>query len=160
MRKWKTQHDERPRFHTNHGERMHKLYGAVYDDKGRVRLEEKGEESLYEHIQSFADSVDIHVILNRFANGETDVLSKVQGFYGDFTDLPSNYAQLLNTVNDGQRLFDSLPVETRAVFGHSFNEFMTCLCDGTLMERIGEVPSPVDPVSSPDPVDPSPVIGQ
>lgn len=156
MREWKSQFDERPRFHTNHGDRMHKLYGATYDDKGRVQLEEKGEESLYDHIQSFAESVDIHVILKRFANGETDALSKVQGFYGDFTGLPTNYAQLLNTVNDGQRLFDSLPVETRAIFGHSFNEFMTALCDGTLMERLGEAPSPSDPAPSSSPSDPPP----
>ena len=157
MRKWKTQHDERKRFHANHGERMHKLYGAVYDDKGRVQLEEKGDESLYDHIQSFKDSVDIHVILKRFANGEVDVLSKVPGFYGDFTGLPTNYAQLLNTVNDGQRLFNSLPVETRALFGHSFTEFMTCLVDGTLMERLSESPSPAPSDSSPAPPDSSPI---
>lgn len=142
--KFKTQFRDRERFHSNVGNRMHKLYGAVYDDQGRIQLEEKGEESLYDHIQSFKDSVDIHVILKRFANGEADVLSKVQGFYGDFTGLPTNYAQLLNTVADGENLFESLPVETRAKFGHSFNEFMTCLCDGSLMERLG-YPSPVDP---------------
>lgn len=153
-RKFKTQYHERGRVHCNHGERLHTVYGAVYDDSGRIQLEEKGQESIYDHIQSFAESVDIHVILKRFTNGETDVLSKVQGFYGDFTGLPTNYAQLLNTVNDGQQLFDSLPVETRAKFGHSFNEFMTCLCDGTLMERLGVDPSP-DP--SPDPfLDPLP----
>lgn len=149
--KWKNQFSERRRFHSEHGDRMHIVYGAVFDDNGRVRLEKKGEESLYEHIQSFADSVDIHVILKRFANGETDVLSKVQGFYGDFTGLPTNYAQLLNTVNDGQRLFDSLPVETRAIFGHSFNEFMTALCDGTLMERLGQPPSEPSPAPSEPP---------
>lgn len=155
IEKFKSQYRSPRRFHSGHGDRMHKVYGAVYDEVGRIQLEEKGEESIYDHIQSFADSVDIHVIMKRFVNGEVDVLSKVQGFYGDFQGLPNNYAQMLNTVNDGQKLFDSLPPETRALFGHSFNEFMTCLCDGTLMERLGH-PSPVEPDPSPAEPDPSP----
>lgn len=146
---FKSQYREPKRFHAHHGSRIHKLYGAVYDENGRLGLEEKGEESIYDHIQSFADSVDIHVIMKRFANGEMDVLSKVQGFYGDFTDLPVDYAQLLNTVNAGERLFDSLPVEQRAKFGHSFNEFMTAMCDGSLMDRLGVTSSPADPGNSP-----------
>lgn len=147
VNKFKTQYHDRQRCFANKGERMHKLYGGVFDEQGRLILEEKGEESIYDYIQSFKDSVDIHVIMKRFVNGETDVLSKVQGFYGDFTGLPTNYAQLLNTVNQGKEFFDSLPVETRALFGHSFNEFMTCLSDGTLMDRIGH-PSSADPEPS------------
>lgn len=154
--RWKTQFENHGRVHSKHGERDHKLYGAVYDESGRVMLEEKGTESLYDYIQSFADSVDIHVILKRFANGESDVLSKVQGFYGDYTQLPTDYAQLLNTVNAGEDMFKSLPVEVRAKFGHSFNEFMTALCDGSLVERMGyEPPSPAEP--TPSPAEPTPL---
>lgn len=126
-RLWHTQFENHGRIKSNYGERKHKLYGAVYDDLGRIQLEEKGDEDLYAYIQSFAESVDIHVILKRFTNGETDVLSKVQGFYGDFTHLPTDYAQMLNTVHAGEDMFNSMPVDVRAKFNHSFNEFMTCL---------------------------------
>lgn len=157
MRKerFQTQFREPERHHSEPGKRMHKVYGPVFDDNGRLHLEEKGEESIYDYIQSFAESVDIHVIMKRFTNGETDVLSKVQGFYGDFTGLPVNYAQMLNTVQDGERLFESLPVEQRAKFGHSFNEFMTSLCDGSLMERLGIVEDKPDPSPSEPPPSPS-----
>lgn len=148
QKRWRTQFENNGRIHSEHGSREHVLFGAVYDESGRIRLEEKGTESLYDFIQSHADSVDIHVILKRFANGETDVLSKVQGFYGDFSQLPTNYAQMLNTVQAGEEMFNSMPVEVRAKFGHSFNEFMTCLCDGTLMERLG-YPSPSEPAPLP-----------
>lgn len=148
---WHTQFKNHGRIKSNRGDRMHKLYGGVYDDSGRLRLEEKGEESLYDYIQSFADSVDIHVILKRFANGESDVLSKVQGFYGDFTNLPTDYAQLLNTVQAGEDMFNSLPVDVRAKFGHSFNEFMTALCDGSLMEILGVSSDPSLSDSEPSP---------
>ena len=114
-RGWPTQFRERKRFMSESGDRIHKLYGPVFDDAGRMTLEEKGTESLYDYIQSFADSCDIHILLKRYQNGEADVLSKVQGFYGDYTELPTNYAQLLNTVNAGQELFDKLPAQTRAI---------------------------------------------
>lgn len=153
-RKWKTQFAGNGRIHSKHGDRMRKTYGAVFDEKGSVRLEEKGQEDLYGYIQSFADSVDIHVILKRFANGETDVLSRVQGFYGDYTELPKDYAQMLNVVNGGEQLFNSLPVDVRSKFGHNFNTFMTALCDGSINEMLGAPPSSAED-SSPSP-SPSP----
>lgn len=149
-KEWKTQFSERKRRKSEAGSRIHKLYGALYDECGRMTLEEKGTESLYDFIQSYADSCDIHILLKRYQNGEADVLSKVQGFYGDYTQLPTNYAQLLNTVNAGKDLFDKLPVATRAEFGHSFNEFMASMCDGTLMQRLGyNSPSPAEPSPPP-----------
>lgn len=154
MRNFQTQYRNPERHFTEKGSRVRKTYGPVYDDAGRLHLEEKGEENLYDYIQSFADSVDIHVILKRFANGEPDVLSKVQGFYGDFTGFPSSYSQILNAVNDGRRLFDSLPVETRAQFGHNFDVFMTAVADGSLLQKLG-VGDPA-PAPSPAESDPSP----
>lgn len=155
-REWKNQFENHGRVRAEHGHREHKLYGAVFDEAGRIHLEEKGTENLYDYIQSFADSVDIHVILKRFANGETDVMSKVQGFYGDFTGLPSNYAEMLNVVQNGENMFMQMPVEMRAKFNHNFNEFMTCLCDGSLYERLGisppadKTPPPSEPDKKPD----------
>uniref|UniRef100_A0AAU8B216 Internal scaffolding protein n=1 Tax=Dulem virus 109 TaxID=3145586 RepID=A0AAU8B216_9VIRU len=125
------------RVHSNSGSPTKILYGSRYDDAGRLVLEEKGTEDLYGFIQSFADSVDIHVILKRFQNGDHTALQAVQGFYGDFTEMPKTYAELLNTVNAGQDYFSSLPVDVRANFGHSFAEFMASISDGSLAEKLG-----------------------
>ena len=89
-----TQFRKPERFHSNVGSPIRTTYSASYDDKGRIRLEESGTENLYDYIQSFAESCDIHVLLKRFANGETDVLSRVQGFYADVTELPQTYADI------------------------------------------------------------------
>ena len=153
--KFRTQFSEdRPSPKSNHGDRIHPVYGSNYDARGRLILEQTGEESIYDYIQSFKDSVDIHVILKRFQNGETDVLSKIQGVYGDFTQLPNDYASLLNTVNTGRSLFDSLAVDVRAKFGHDFNQFMSALCDGSINDIL-KVP-PTEPTSSPTEPTPSP----
>lgn len=135
---FETQFRKPERFLSNPGSPVKILYGPEFDDKGRMNLVEKGRENLYDFIQSFKESVDIHVILKRFANGETDVLSKIQGFYGDFSEFPRTYADLLNTVNEGEAFFNGLPVEVRSKFGHSFPVFMSALSDGSISDILSE----------------------
>lgn len=135
---FKTQFRKPERFLSNPGSPVKILYGPEFDDKGRMNLVEKGRENLYDFIQSFKESVDIHVLLKRFSNGETDVLSQIQGFYGDFSEFPRTYADLLNTVNEGEAFFNGLPVEVRSKFGHSFPVFMSALSDGSLSDILSE----------------------
>lgn len=142
------QFTEPSRVFSNPGSPEKILYGSKYDEQGRLVLEEKGKENIYDFIQSFRDSVDIHVILARFQNGDTEALQKVQGFYGDFTEMPKNYAELLNTVNSGESFFNSLPVDVRSKFGHSFAEFMASVSDGSYLEKLGVAPE--NPVSDSD----------
>ena len=133
--KFRTQFEREP-VKSNVGSREKITYGASYDEDGRIVLEEKGRENLYDYIQSHRDSCDIHVLLKRYANGEVDVLSQVQGSYGDFTEMPKTYAELLNKINEGETFFNSLPVETRAKFGHSFTQFMASLDSPDLYEML------------------------
>lgn len=152
---FQTQFRKPERFLSNPGSPVKILYGPEFDDKGRMTLVEKGRENLYDFIQSFKESVDIHVLLKRFANGETDVLSKIQGFYGDFSEFPRTYADLLNTVNEGEAFFNGLPVEVRSKFGHSFPVFMSALSDGSISDilsdylgsnnQVNDKESPVEP---------------
>lgn len=149
----RSQFTEPSRVFSNSGSPVKILYGSKYDEQGRLVLEEKGKENIYDFIQSFRDSVDIHVILARFQNGDTEALQKVQGFYGDFTEMPKNYAELLNTVNSGESFFNSLPVDVRSKFGHSFAEFMASVSDGSYLEKLGVTPAKPEP----EPVKPEPV---
>jgi hypothetical protein len=135
--RFKTQFDPHDRVHCNKGDPEKVLYGAAYDAAGRIVLEEKGRENLYDFIQSHADSVDIHVLLARYRNGEVDALSKVQGMYGDFTELPTTYAEMLNVVQRGEDYFNSLPVETRAKFDHSFSQFLASMDNPDFLTLMG-----------------------
>lgn len=148
---FKTQFRKPERFLSNPGSPVKILYGPEFDEKGRMNLVEKGRENLYDFIQSFKESVDIHVLLKRFSNGETDVLSKIQGFYGDFSEFPRTYADLLNTVNEGEAFFNGLPVEVRSKFGHSFPVFMSALSDGSLSDILSEYFGSNDQVEDKEP---------
>lgn len=132
-------HYSRQRIFSNSGSRIHTLYSAHYDDNGSVVLEESGKENIYDIIQSFKDSCDINILLRRYQNGEVEALSKVQGAYGDFTDMPKTYAELLNRLNDGKVLFESLPVDVRSKFGHNFSEFMSQFGSSEWFEKVGVV---------------------
>ncbi len=152
---FKTQYDARDRIKSNPGNSIKQLYSGSYNERGQVELKEDGTEDLYAFIQSFAESTDIHAILKRYQNGEVDVLEKVQGFYGDITEMPHTYAEALQRIADSEKVFMSLPVDVRAKFGHSFSEFLAASQDTDFLERLG-----VKPVEqpAPEPVAPDPVV--
>lgn len=154
---FKTQYDARDRIQSNPGNPIKQLYAGSYNERGQVELKEDGTENIYEFIQSFAESTDIHSILRRFENGEIDVLEKVQGFYGDVTEMPKTYAEALQRIADSEKVFMSLPVDIRAKFGHSFSEFLAASNDADFLERLGvQVADTVnpEPVLEPDVVKP------
>lgn len=134
---FKTQYDARDRIFSDPGSPEHITYAGHYDEKGRVVLEESGRENIYDFIQSHAESCDIHVLMKRFQNGDVDALSQKQGFYGDFLDFPKTYAEALNHMNEMERQFMALPVETREKFGNSFTEFLAASAEPDFLQRLG-----------------------
>lgn len=150
-----TQYDARDRIESNAGNPIKQIYSGSYNERGQVELKEDGTEDLYAFIQSFAESTDIHAILRRYQNGEVDVLEKVQGFYGDITEMPHTYAEALQRIADSEKVFMSLPVDVRAKFGHSFSEFLAASQEDDFLDRLG-----VKPVEQPasEPVAPEPVV--
>lgn len=119
-----TQYDKPKRKFTNAGSRIHEIYVGKYDENGHMFLEKTGEEDIYAQIQSHKDSVDINVLMKRYANGETDVLSRVQGVFADVSGMPRTYAEMMNLVNDSTSAFESLPVDVREKFNHNVMEFL------------------------------------
>lgn len=97
-----------------------KLGLAEYD----IDLLEDGEIDIFDAIQELADYVDIDNIVNRYNNGEIDVLEKVQGFYGDLTTLPVDMRGIYDLNAQGKNLFDSLPDDVREQIG-DYKSFMT-----------------------------------
>lgn len=145
---FKTQYDAHERVFTEPGSPEHITYAGHYDEKGRVVLEESGRENIYDFIQSHAESCDIHVLMKRYQNGDVEALSQKQGFYGDFLDFPKTYAEALNHMNEMERQFMALPVETREKFGNSFTEFLAASAEPDFLDRLG---IKKESVTEPDP---------
>lgn len=149
---FETQFNPHPRVYQELGSGDRTLYTARLDEDGNVLLTESGKEDLYASIQSHKDSCDIHVLLQRYADGDVDALTRVQGSFGDFTSMPSSYAELLNALIAGESYFNSLDVETRAKFDHSFEKFMISMDNmPEFMAKLGIQPqvTSVEPSTTP-----------
>ena len=133
---FRTQYD-RQRVFTQPGKSEVNVYGARYDDDGHLSVTVTGKKDIYPEIQASALSCDINYLISRFAAGDATALSKVQGTYGDFTQFPRSYAELLNQVNRGSELFDALPAEVRARFDNSLGVFMQSAGSQEWMDKLG-----------------------
>lgn len=143
MPKFFTQFDPPKDVIQNPGSRIKILYGPIFDKNGIMSLQEIGTHDLYSEIQSHADSVDIYVLLKRYQQGDIGALSRVQGAYGDFTQMPKTFAEALNTMIAAEQYFNGLPVETRAMFGHSFQQFIASMDSSDWTAKLGlEPPAP------------------
>lgn len=145
MFKFNTQFDRRAPVYQEPGSPVRIVYSPRYSDDGVLDLVETGRENLYEYIQSHKESTDIHVLLDRFANGEDDVLQRMQGFYGDVTSMPKTYAEVLNAVIAGEETFARLPIEVKNRFNNSFSEWLTAMDKPDFAQRMGI--APVDQVT-------------
>lgn len=124
--KFPTQFDKRERQFSEKGSRKMPVYKMKIDkDTGSRSLRKVGEDDIYSKIQSHKDSVDINYILSRYARGDVSALSKIQGTYGDFTEMPTTLAELSQRVIDAENIFYQLPLEKRAQFNHSPSEFFS-----------------------------------
>lgn len=141
----KTQFMEHSRVHANPGNPVKVLYSPKFASDGSMELVEAGKENLYDYIQSHKESVDINVILKRYAQGDVSALQRRQAMFGDFSDAPSNYAEALNSMIVAEQYFNSLPLETRAKFNHNFHTFLVSL----------DRPDFADMIASSDVVSPS-----
>lgn len=109
------------------GSGMKDIYKMHVDADGKRDLKKSGEYNLYADIQSYKDSVSIDYILARFVNGDETALSRVQGIYGDFTQMPTTMAELQQRVIDAEHLFNNLPLDIREQYNFSASEFFAQL---------------------------------
>lgn len=91
--------------------------------KAGSEIVRNGKINSYAMIQSHADSVSMDVILAKFMAGDTSVINKRHGFYGDVTSLPTNLHELYNDISRAESAFSELPLEVRAKYNHDPAQF-------------------------------------
>lgn len=139
---------------TNPGHGMEPVYKLMTNEQGRRELQIVGEKDLYAEIQAAKDSCDINLILERFSRGDESALSRLQGVYGDFTEMPTTLAELQQRVLDAEILFNSLPLETRAQFDYDPGVFFNSIGSDKFYTAMG-MESDFAPDVSPEPLEPS-----
>lgn len=125
------------------------------DEHGRRSLKENGVINVYEQIQSHRESCDIEYIMTRFANGDTSVLSKTQGVYGDFTNIPTSLNELQQRVMDAERLFYQQPLEIREKFEHNPSIFFSMIGTESFNKIMGIDAAKDNPIANTPVVNPA-----
>lgn len=116
------------------------VFGSKVLSNGRIATFEKCKEDYYAYINSFADSVDINKTIQKFVNGDINALNQRKGEFIDCTQFPTNYAEVLNVINNATNIFNSLSIEDRAKFNFNLNEFITAIGTEKYNEVLGVKP--------------------
>lgn len=126
---FRTKYDEAKPVFSNVGSNIKKVY-QYRETKEGEELVEIGETDIYKYIQSHADSVDIHKILERCAMIEDyGLLNKVPGIYADITEMPKSLAEAYDQIQNAKDLFNRMPVDIKEKYNNNFVEFISGLGD-------------------------------
>lgn len=147
-------------FVTCSGSPIRDVYGPKVKPDGSIDIVKVGEENSDAFINSFKESTDISFILAKLAQGDDSALHARYGQYGDFTQVPSTFAEVLQMQIDAGKAFDRLPLDVKREFNNDVNQFMASAgseawfgkMDSVLPENIKDMLRP-----EPAPVTPQPI---
>lgn len=136
-KRFRTLHSGRvPRVYAKPGNPFVTEYTGRYNERGSLEIVETGKYDIRQYIQSFADDVDLKLLLERFARGDIDALSRKQGQYFDATLAPGSYAEALNQLRDGERAFFQLPDSVRSKFNNNYVEWLNGIGSDAWTEKM------------------------
>lgn len=131
------------RFKTRHvpsksGEKLVDEFKLTYNDDGTQEVIVCGKRDIYAEIQSHADSVDIHKIIEMcIVTGNEEPLYKTKGFYGDLVGMPKTYAEALQKAAEAEHLWSQLPTDVKEKFDNSVEKFFATAFSKEWIEKIG-----------------------
>lgn len=105
------------------GSGVEDIYKMSYNDKGQEVIVLDSQTDVYAKIQAATPECDINRIIERHLLGDDSLFMANNGEYFDATDIPSNFAELLNRVSECKSIFDGLPLETKEKFNMNYAEF-------------------------------------
>lgn len=111
------------KFVSNPGNPMHKVQHGEVKEDGTIRLVVDRLEDTNKIIDSYRASTDIHNIIARIQAGNIELLNQKQGFFGDVSELPKTYAEMLDLIHKGEEFFNKLPAKVKEEYNNDFNQF-------------------------------------
>lgn len=121
------------------GESVHVMFTGVWKTD-RLELIEAGSVDLQDRIQSQAPFTDLTYMVKRLKLGDNSVLTKKQPLYGDFTKLPVNGSELVNTLLHAEYAFNQLPVDERKKHGYDYRSWLASIFQPVSVKSAVEKP--------------------
>lgn len=111
-------------FVTDPGSSTKIILSPKVNPDGTVDLVESGKIDIQAKIQSFLPETDINFILAKYAAGDLQILNQREGMYGDFTHLPSTFAEVLQIQIDAEAKFNLLPLDLRNKYDNDYKRWL------------------------------------
>lgn len=134
-------------FKSPEGDLFHEVLTPSFRADGTIELTVSDRVDIKKEINSHRDETDMSFILSRLMAGDDSVLNPNPPMYGDFTQFPRSYVEMLNMVLDGERYFDSLPIETRKQFDNDRGKWFASIGTDSWLDAMGFERRPVVPVN-------------
>lgn len=125
------------RFFTAIGSPFRKVRKPIVKEDGSIRVEVVGKEDFRAYINSNRDACDVALLVSRAVNGEPDLLNQRIGSYGDFTQMPKTYAEMLQKMIDAKDIFDALPADKKALFDNDLMKFISKVGEDDFFVKAG-----------------------
>lgn len=106
--------------------------------KGALRPVEVGKTDIYARTQKACGFKSVKELVERYKRGDISALQKVQGFYGDISDMPTCLNDVNAVVRNAQSTYHTLPKPVKDLFGN-YDNFIKSVSDGTYVEKLKEL---------------------
>lgn len=135
-------------FVTGSGSPVKDIFSPKVLKDGSIELVKTSEYSLQEYIESYRDQTDMSFIIQQLKAGNPSVLHVQNGMYGDFTNLPKSYAEVLQLNINAKKVFNDLPLDVKKAYEMDFNKWFADVGSDTWVKLMN--PEPVDVPESSD----------
>lgn len=120
---FRTAYSESIKKHAPAGEEEYPIWEYEINSKGNRELKITGYRNRYEEIQAEKEDCMIENILKRVAIGDMSDF-RPDGIYQDVTQIPNNLIDAKREMQKLENLWLGLPLETRAKYNNSVDEFI------------------------------------
>lgn len=124
-----------PRMRSECGKTTAPIRIMAVDDNGEPYLKIIGTRDVDAIIQSHADDCDINGIVARYEAGDSTVLSSLQGFYADLTQVSCNLQDAQNSMIKVRAYYESMPDDVRKKF-NTLTKFLEAIGTDELKSMI------------------------
>lgn len=117
--------EEKEKFFSCPGDQFRPVYTPEIKSDGQIELVQTGVEDLQQYIDSFKDSCDISVMVQRFLAGDETALRNGNPVFMDLLGAPKTLAEAYALNFRAQHAFENLPADVREKFENNFYNFLS-----------------------------------
>lgn len=143
--KWRTKYSDRKRTIIESGSGIKTEYAIRIID-GEETLAPTGKTDFYAYIQSHADSVDLHKILERCAMlDDYGPLMRMPAEFMDTSGMPKTLAEAYAQVKDAENFFERMPTDIKEKYENNFVSFINDIGSDNFTKNVSDFLDTIKP---------------